>query len=158
MSDTMREAFEKWAESKGYRTDTYAEVPDDYWDDTTQSAWRAWQAAQSVPVVGDLVAWLRKDKLQHLNTFGPALCNVYATEKPGTVALIEKPTHSIPATELDALRNAARALNALLDRELHILDKEVVFPFESHTQAWNHIVDARQIAEKAMAIAKERQS
>jgi hypothetical protein len=74
------------------------------------------------------------------------------------VPLFEKPATSITQAELDALRNAARALNALLDRELHILDKEVVFPFESHTQAWNHIVDARQIADKAMAIAKERQS
>jgi len=62
------------------------------------------------------------------------------------------------AAELDALLNAARALDALLDRELHVLDKEVVFPFESHTQAWNHIVDARQIASEAAAIAKERKA
>jgi len=65
---------------------------------------------------------------------------------------------SITQAEIDALLNAARALDALLDRELHVLDKEVVFPFESHTQAWNHIVDARQIASEAAAIAKERKA
>ena len=67
----------------------------------------AWQAAQSVPVVGEPVAWIRKDQLQHVNTFGPALCHVYATEQPGTVALHEKPTTSITAQELDALRKDA---------------------------------------------------
>jgi len=73
-------------------------------------------------------------------------------------AALEQAAQAEQSAELDALLNAARALDAMLDRDLHVLDKEVVFPFESHTQAWNHIVDARQIASEAAAIAKERQS
>jgi len=55
------------------------------------------EIGQSVPVVGEPVAWVRKDQLQHVSMFGPALCHVYATEQPGTVGLFDKPTHSIDA-------------------------------------------------------------
>lgn len=47
MTDKMREAFEKWATENEYSTKMYDSFHDDYYDDTTQSAWRAWQAAQS---------------------------------------------------------------------------------------------------------------
>jgi len=121
-----------------------------------------WASANFVPVIGEAVAYgvpnsaitgMRHRLMQVMLDIPKQ-----AQYPELLVPLFEKPATSITQAELDALRNAARALNALLDRELHILDKEVVFPFESHTQAWNHIVDARQIADKAMAIAKERQS
>ena len=74
------------------------------------------EIGQSVPVVGDAVAWVRKDQLQHVNMFGPALCHVYATEQPGTVALIEKPTNAIPAAELATLREKAAMADELQKR------------------------------------------
>lgn len=58
------------------------------------------QAAQSVPVVDGLSVWLRKDQIQHVNQFGPALRHTYANEQTGTLAFIEKPTHSITAADL----------------------------------------------------------
>ena len=114
--NTMREAFEKWATDKGYSIERWIYGDHMYANRGTQEDWEVWQAAQSVAVVGEPVAWVRKDKLQHVNTFGPVLCDVYDTEQPGTVALIEKPTHSIPAAaELDALRSAAKEREAVRD-------------------------------------------
>lgn len=74
------------------------------------------RAAQPVPVVGEPVAWVRKDKLQHVNTFGPALCHVYATEQPGTVALIIQPSNSITSAELATLREKAAEADELQKR------------------------------------------
>lgn len=92
---------------------------------------------QSVPVVGEPVAWVRKDQLQHVNMFGPALCHVYATEQPGTVALIEKPTHSIPAAELATLREkAAEADDLRKDAERYRWIRDIAAGEPASAEFW----------------------
>ena len=52
----MRESFEKWAVSKGMPI-TRGNYYDVYASAETRAAYLAWHSAQSVPVVGELVAW-----------------------------------------------------------------------------------------------------
>lgn len=49
------------------------------------------------------------------------------------------------------LRRAAVALHALTDRNISYVSNDAIFPFESHTQAYNHLIDARRHAKEAMA-------
>lgn len=61
------------------------------------------QAAQSVPVVGD-VYWMRKDKLERVKSSGAMLCEVYADEQDGLVPMTLQHTTAISAAELQDLR------------------------------------------------------
>ena len=120
----MREAFERhaycWAAS-------FTAVDGEYCDDEVNSAWlyfkagAAWQAAQSVAVVGEPVAYVNADALrrwessQKDNWSGALLT---AKPVPGSdVPLYLAPAHSIPAAELDALRDSLASAERELETE-----------------------------------------
>lgn len=158
-NDKMREAvlqilhrYTQEMEHYGYYESNPGVSVDDFDDIANEIvAWQAAQAEQSVPVVGEVVAhqfyadgkWHNFIDARHYQNTVAAGYEVRA--------LVVQPTTSITATELDALRIAARTLKALLDRDLSYVDNVVYFTFESHTQAINHIIDARNAADAAIA-------
>lgn len=108
MTDKMREAFEKW-----YMTNTFAHVDhlsvfyndlNCYSTPIANHCWKAWQAAQAVPVVGEPVAWLVDKPLRHVNMSKSTPIGLgNATQEP----LYRAPTHSITAAELERMRKDA---------------------------------------------------
>ncbi len=79
------------------------------------------EAVQSVPVMGEPVGWVNEyciDEWEHSQKDNWSGARLTAKEVPGsTVPLFRKPTHSIPAAELDALRKDAERYRWLRDGE-----------------------------------------
>lgn len=122
--DKMREAFEKW-----YMTNTFAHVDhlsvfyndlNCYPTPIANHCWKAWQAAQSVPVVGEVVAYACPFHAGEAVVNGtPCMLvgernvNDYAKERG--FPLIVKPTHSITSAELERLRKCELLLREARD-------------------------------------------
>ena len=113
MTDKMREAFEKWylMQPIAHKSHIVRISNGHYFGAHTETAWRAWQAAQSVPVVGEPVGWVStiecigpeyKKKL-----FGRLPIQSLQAGYYSHTALYEQPTHSITAAELATLREKA---------------------------------------------------
>ncbi len=134
--NTMRESvlkiltsYKQEMERYGYYTSNPGVSVDDFEEIADEIV--AWQAAQSVPVVGEPVAWVRRqpDGALTAEFLEDAVIEPVRRNSGGWLPLIVKPTNYIPATELDALRKAAERLPALehtlrhLGRELAKLDK-----------------------------------
>ena len=105
--DKMREEFEQYAESNGLCLTPYG---NSYLDDETHRLWcvwlSAWQAAQSVPVVGEVVAYKWAGIL-----FRPEETHNWRRDE--AAELVIKPTHSIPAADLATLREKAAEADEL---------------------------------------------
>lgn len=85
---------------------------------STQQAWETWQAAQaeqSVPVVGEPVAWLIDKPLRHVNLSKSTPMGLgNATQEP----LYRAPTTSITAAELDRLQEGEACAETVLEAAL----------------------------------------
>lgn len=128
----MREAFEKWAKMRvPYRALKELDDEGEYDDQEVRMMWCAWQAAQSVPVVGEPVEWQYRWLNPEEFTGQPAsllewqrvipylsqsnekrLEELLAYRSHGKAcyeirALVVQPTYSIAATELERLRKDA---------------------------------------------------
>lgn len=107
----MREAFEKWAKMRvPYRALKELDDEGEYDDQEVRMMWCAWQAAQSVPVVGEPVAYgVPNSRPTESLPFMQVMLQIPANAQYPEllVPLIVKPTHSIPAAELEALRKDA---------------------------------------------------
>ena len=66
MKDKMREEFEKWARTECF---DLAAVAGFYLDNETDAAWRAWQAARTVPEGYVMVPVDLLDRFPELNEF-----------------------------------------------------------------------------------------
>ena len=73
-------------------------------------AWSLYKPAQSVPVVGEPVAWV------NINKHGDITRTVSRRDKWCTTPVYRKPTNSIPAAELATLRKDAEKRDAREDR------------------------------------------
>lgn len=99
-NNTMREAFEKWAVDNTLNVSWRS--GDEYLVADTAAAWRAWQAAQSVPVVGDII-FFASDSTETADS--QIRYDVCADKKDHSFfPVVRKPTTSIPAAELASLR------------------------------------------------------
>ena len=121
MTDKMRDEFEKWylMQPIAHKSHIVRISNGHYFGAHTETAWRAWQAAQSVsvPVAGEVVAWADPRHLSMVRP-GVALTGIYLSgmETPDyPTPLIIQPTTSISAAELDALRKDAERLQFMID-------------------------------------------
>ncbi len=125
MSDKMREAFEKWALSnEGPSVSVMRNEVGRYEDEELNMAWLGWQAAQSVPVMGEAVAWawnysgmiVTTDKAKADAIATLADSGEFRQHNVKVRCLYEKPTTSITQAELDAKEARIRGLEtAALD-------------------------------------------
>ena len=105
-ANTMREAFEKWAVSEGMPI-TRGHYYDVYASAETRAAYLAWQAAQSVPVVGEPDCY----DAGLLNDFGGGNVGWWQDYIRAELARAHEfyagqwPTTSITAAELERLRS-----------------------------------------------------
>jgi len=113
MSDKMRERFEKWALTECF---DLTSVGGFYSDNETHAAYIAWQAAQSVsvPVAGDVVAWVRwhPDGALSSEFIADDIIEPIRRNSGAWLPMIIQPTTSITAAELDALRERISQLES----------------------------------------------
>lgn len=110
MTDKMRERFEKWARAECFDVTSIGGY---YSDNETNAAYKAWQAAQqeckpseSVPVVGEPVAWTGSGSLNAVKVLAEGF--IWGESAPAhPVPLYLAPTVAITEQELDALRKDA---------------------------------------------------
>ena len=118
MTDKMREEFEDWYMRIRPHIHYMVRTPTDgYANRHAQELWGIWQAAKSVPVVGEVVAWRYEPgqfteggSIGHLERMHGAISRGYEVEQ-----LVVQPTHSISAAELERLRKDAESYRRLVD-------------------------------------------
>jgi len=101
----MREEFEKFAMKEGMSLDMYKLS---YLSDETYSAYKAWQAARTVPVVGEAAAWTSPEWLKEKGR----LHGMTRPHPSFKLPLYRAPTTSITQAELDAKDARIRELEA----------------------------------------------
>lgn len=102
MTDKMMEGFENCSLHDGYGDDRRLEENMTWF----MAGWEAAQAEQSVPVVGDVVAWLNECQLNLSHPVMPHVSlNEPAPDRDWRITpLYKAPTHSIITAELERLR------------------------------------------------------
>lgn len=109
MTDKMREAFEAHITKEyGFSCNRWEDGEREYVVPKVQNMWLGWQAAQSVPVVGEVVAGAIVSEEGEWPQFTgtPNLFNLPV----GDYSLIIKPTTSISAAELERRRKCEAVL------------------------------------------------